>query len=119
MQGSCRYGATRGCGEPCKQAQITRGDFGSAGVVGATAHIRHGAYQVLTPQQPTASQVDEGQSQTAKGNTHIAGRHKVGHSKRGTEGRHAQPRQVGQHLFPVLGQVGYRSTEDKAGAHHQ
>ena len=88
-------------------------------MVGATAHIRHGACQVLTPQPPTADQVDEGQSQAAKGGAHIAARHKVGHRKCRPEGGHAEPRQVGQHLFPVLGQVGYRSTEDKAGAHHQ
>ena len=117
MQGSCRYGTARSCGEASEQAQVTCGDFSCARVVGATTHIRHGACEVLTPQPPAANQVDEGQSQAAKGGTHIAGRHKVGHSKRGTEGGHAQPRQVGQHFFPMIGQVNHRSTEDEAGTH--
>ena len=57
-----RYGTAGSRGEPSEQAQIPCGDFGCARVMGATAHVCHGACKVLTPQPPTAGKVDEGQN---------------------------------------------------------
>ena len=119
MQSTSRHRTARSCGKPAQQTQVARSHLSRTRVMGATAHVRHGASQAPAPEPPATNQVDGREHQASEGRGNVTRREPVGYGVGRTEGSHAQPGQEREHRIPVPAQVGCGTTEDKPQAHHE